>query len=866
MKFTIFALTVRTLLNGLVAVSALIALSSAGISVAQTTPSEPCQILLKLAGTPANAPSCLSDYEIYNLEAAGWGRSVRELLGSNSAYAIAAPKSGACNLVGFSQGPNLRRQGAISSCEKQGCDCQIVIDDGRVESFALLKKFEKLATADKAKGTNQDFLNAQNAYQSSMNLAGLSQMKALAEKGDRQAQGFLAQALWSGPQAIIDKSQAAKWAKLAAALGDSAGQNVLGNMHREGFEVAKDPKEAMRMYQLSWSQGYNRAASNIADIHYKGDGVPKGPAEGFKWLKLAAEGGHQPSQLRLGSAYREGDGTPKNDDEAIRLLTPFATQGDAAAMAELADGYRRTFDKKDFSRSFEWASRSAAKGHSGGQEILGQLYLNGQGVERSVAKAIASFRLSAAQNNHWAQNALGRAYENGVGVAQNYDDAARWYLKAAAQGNPDAKASLGASYAMRTASERVKVESPPTSTGQTPVRDERANDAVAREQLRLVDEAWRKAESDAAAREQLRLVDEAWRKAEADAKAREKEYNKLAEESRAKAEADARTKLAIESRLKAEADAKAKLEADAKTKLETDARLKAEADSRARLEAEARIRERERERQLTEAKDAELVALRAQLEKLKQQTAQNNAPVQMAKRRALVIGNDSYRFISKLSNAREDARAVAENLTKVGYTVTLRTDVAEKEMKAAIRTFKSQVEAGDEVAFFYAGHGIQLENTNYLIPIDVAGDTIEQVKDEAIPLQRILDDMADRRAKLTLALIDACRDNPFKSAGRSIGQGRGLAPTTAATGQMVVFSAGTGQQALDNLGPGDKERNGIFTRVFIREMSTPDRTVDAVVRQVRNEVVRMAKSVGHEQVPAIYDQVVGEFYFTRSAR
>jgi TPR repeat protein len=846
MKFTIFALTVRTLLDGLVAVLALIALSSTGISAAQTTPSEPCRILLKLAGTPTNAPSCLSDYEIYNLEAAGWGRSVRELLGSNSAYAIAAPKSGACNLVGFSQGPNLRRQGAIASCEKQGCDCQIVIDDGRVESFALLKKFEKLATADKAKGTNQDFLNAQNAYQSSMNLAGLSQMKALAEKGDRQAQGFLAQALWSGPQAIIDKSQAAKWAKLAAALGDSAGQNVLGNMHREGFEVAKDPKEAMRFYQLSWGQGYNRAASNIADIHYKGDGVPKGPAEGFKWLKLAAEGGHQPSQLRLGSAYREGDGTPKNDDEAIRLLTPFATQGDAAAMAELADGYRRTFDKKDFSRSFEWASKSAAKGHSGGQEILGQLYLNGQGVERSVAKAIANFRLSAAQNNPWAQNALGRAYENGVGVAQNYDDAARWYLKAAAQGNPDAKASLGASYAMRTASERVKVESPPTSTSQTPVRDERANDAIAREQLRLVDEAWRKAESDA--------------------KAREKEYNKLAEESRAKAEADARTKLAIESRLKAEADAKAKLEADAKTKLETDARLKAEADSRARLEAEARIRERERERQLTEAKDAELVALRAQLEKLKQQTAQNNAPVQMAKRRALVIGNDSYRFISKLSNAREDARAVAENLTKVGYTVTLRTDVAEKEMKAAIRTFKSQVEAGDEVAFFYAGHGIQLENTNYLIPIDVAGDTIEQVKDEAIPLQRILDDMADRRAKLTLALIDACRDNPFKSAGRSIGQGRGLAPTTAATGQMVVFSAGTGQQALDNLGPADKDRNGIFTRVFIREMSTPDRTVDAVVRQVRNEVVRMAKSVGHEQVPAIYDQVVGEFYFTRSTR
>jgi TPR repeat protein len=125
------------------------------------------------------------------------------------------------------------------------------------------------------------------------------------------------------------------------------------------------------MDQLSWGQGYCRAASNIADIHYRRDGVPKNPAEGLKWLKMAVESGHAPSQLRLGIVYREGDGTPKNDDEAIRLLTPFATQGDAAAMAELAVGYRRAFDKKDFSRSFDWASKSAAKGHSGGQEFLG---------------------------------------------------------------------------------------------------------------------------------------------------------------------------------------------------------------------------------------------------------------------------------------------------------------------------------------------------------------------------------------------------------------------------------------------------------------------------------------------------------------
>ena len=78
---------------------------------------------------------------------------------------------------------------------------------------------------------------------------------------------------------------------------------------------------------------------------------------------------------------------------------------------------------------------------------------------------------------------------------------------------------------------------------------------------------------------------------------------------------------------------------------------------------------------------------------------------------------------------------------------------------------------------------------------------------------------------------------------------------------MVIFSAGAGQQALDRLGPNDKDPNGLFTRVFLREMHKPGLSVDRVVRSVRTEVVNLARSVGHEQVPAIYDQVVGEFFF-----
>ena len=230
------------------------------------------------------------------------------------------------------------------------------------------------------------------------------------------------------------------------------------------------------------------------------------------------------------------------------------------------------------------------------------------------------------------------------------------------------------------------------------------------------------------------------------------------------------------------------------------------------------------------------------------------------KRIALVIGNDSYQRVDKLKNARADARAMAKALEDAGFKVTLRLDANEKAMKESMRLFKGQISGGDEAVFFFSGHGVQLGAANYLLPTDITGESEDQIKDDAMPLQRILDDLQDQKARFSLAIVDACRNNPFRSAGRAIG-GRGLAPTSAATGQMVLFSAGAGQQALDRLGDNDTNANGLFTRIFLKEMIKPGIPVDRVLRNVREEVVRLAKSVGHEQVPALYDQALGEFYF-----
>ena len=224
--------------------------------------------------------------------------------------------------------------------------------------------------------------------------------------------------------------------------------------------------------------------------------------------------------------------------------------------------------------------------------------------------------------------------------------------------------------------------------------------------------------------------------------------------------------------------------------------------------------------------------------------AKLNEPVTYANRKALVIGNDLYKHVPKLNNAGADAEAMAKSLEAVGYKVSKHLNLDEKRFKQAVRDFRQNLNGGDEVLFFFAGHGVQLGNANYLLPTDVQSDHEDQVKDDAILLQKVLDDLEEKKTKFTLAVIDACRDNPFKGKGRAIG-GRGLAPTSAATGQMIMFSAGSGQQALDRLGDNDKDKNGLFTRIFVKEMLKPGLSVDRVLRNVRTEVVRLARSVGH---------------------
>ncbi|MBK7354741.1 DUF1425 domain-containing protein [Propionivibrio sp.] len=230
---------------------------------------------------------------------------------------------------------------------------------------------------------------------------------------------------------------------------------------------------------------------------------------------------------------------------------------------------------------------------------------------------------------------------------------------------------------------------------------------------------------------------------------------------------------------------------------------------------------------------------------------------------ALVIGNNDYQNIVKLEKAVNDANAVAAELRKVGFEVQVYNNIGQKKMNQAINEFVQKVSAGGVGVFFFAGHGLQINNQNFLVPVDMdtPRDTAD-VADQAISVPVLQDKLADAKAKYTLLVLDACRNNPLpKKAGRSIGSTRGLAMTNSPSGQTVLYSAGANQEALDSLGNNDKNPNGLFTREFLPTISQPGISSTEALKKTRSMVIQKAKSVGHEQQPAIYDQTDGDFYF-----
>ena len=232
-----------------------------------------------------------------------------------------------------------------------------------------------------------------------------------------------------------------------------------------------------------------------------------------------------------------------------------------------------------------------------------------------------------------------------------------------------------------------------------------------------------------------------------------------------------------------------------------------------------------------------------------------------AKRLALVIGNDNYVNVTKLQKAGNDASAMAVEFRKAGYEVTVQKNLNYFSMLKVVDEFANKISGGDEVIVFYAGHGVQLKSGNYILPIDIDPDSESRVEKTAYSLGDLSDKLNEAKPNFTLMIVDACRNNPLSSNKRSIGATRGLSPIEPPKGQMIVFSASKGQEALDRLSESDPNPNSVFTREFISRMGRPGVTIEQLVREVQDAVEDIAKKIGHDQRPALHNEARGNFYF-----
>ena len=243
------------------------------------------------------------------------------------------------------------------------------------------------------------------------------------------------------------------------------------------------------------------------------------------------------------------------------------------------------------------------------------------------------------------------------------------------------------------------------------------------------------------------------------------------------------------------------------------------------------------------------------------------SPASAADRRvALVVGNDAYQNVPGLQKAVADARAMGERLRKLGFEVIARENAPRAAMTAALQEFTARVEGAEVGLVFYAGHGVQVDGRNILLPTDIpVPASPAALIDDGIDLGRVLERLADSRVRFAALVIDACRDNPFpRRDSRSVGGTRGLTIPAAPRGVYIAYSAGVNEQALDRLGPTDDNPNGVFTRNLLAQLEQPA-SFDAIVKRARDQVRAQAASVGHAQNPAIYDQTTGDFYLSPTA-
>jgi uncharacterized caspase-like protein len=200
---------------------------------------------------------------------------------------------------------------------------------------------------------------------------------------------------------------------------------------------------------------------------------------------------------------------------------------------------------------------------------------------------------------------------------------------------------------------------------------------------------------------------------------------------------------------------------------------------------------------------------------------------------ALVIGNSAYRE-APLRNPANDARAMAQTLRELGFTVLGHENATKRAMETAILAFGRRLADGGVGVFYYAGHGLQVRGRNYLMPVDAEIDSEAATRIAAVDVDLLLEQMAEAKNRVNVVILDACRNNPFER--RLRGASRGLAAVDAARGTLIAYATAPGSVAADGEGA-----NGLYTEELLQALRVPGLKVEEVFKQVRVAVAKRSK-------------------------
>lgn len=229
------------------------------------------------------------------------------------------------------------------------------------------------------------------------------------------------------------------------------------------------------------------------------------------------------------------------------------------------------------------------------------------------------------------------------------------------------------------------------------------------------------------------------------------------------------------------------------------------------------------------------------------QTAASGAPAQ---RIALVIGNAAYRN-DPLDNPVNDARLIAKSLAQASFKVDLRENLDRRGLLEAIRTFGNRLNEDTIAVFYYAGHGLQLRDSNFLIPVDADIQSQEEIPVTGMNVGFLLDRMAGARSRVNIVILDACRNNPFAERTKSLP--RGLAQMDAPLGTVLAYATGPGKLASDGTGG-----HGVYAQHLAQHLLTPGLPIETMFRRVREGVVRETRQ---QQIPWESTSLQGDFAF-----